>query len=95
MQHIEQSFWGQLQVLQEEIVCNYVKRREKEKSIDFYEITFDTIYSMLEVIDGYRGSDLGISLVDKKSGQIINQDRFLHDRCGEYLRYKGTDSINQ
>lgn len=92
MQHIEENFWRQLQVLQEEIVCSYVSRSGKDKSVDFYEITFDTIYSMLEMIDGYRGNNLGISLVDKESGQIINQDRFLHDRCEEYLCYKRTDS---
>ena len=95
MQHIEESFWRQLQILQDEIVCSYVSRLEKEKSVDYYEITFDTIYFMLEMIDGYRGSNLGICLVDKESGQIINQDRFLHDRCEKYLRCKKEESTTR
>ena len=87
MQHIEEAFWKQLQILQEEIVGRYACQLESGVPADLYGITFDTICSMLELIDGYKGSNCsGISLVDKESRQVINQDRFLHDRCGQYLR---------
>lgn len=86
MRHIEEVFWKQLQILQEEIVCRHTGQLEKGIPTDLYEITFDTISSMLELIDGYRESHRqGISLVDKESGQTINPDRFLHDRCEKYL----------
>lgn len=85
VQLVEENFWGNLKIIQEEIVCSYSSQLEKGISLDLYEITFDTIYSILELIDGYRGNSLGISLVDKESGQVINQDRFLHDRCEKYL----------
>lgn len=89
MQYTEEIFWRKLQILQEEVVCQYACQLENGAPIDLYEITFDTICSILELIDGYKGSNcLGISLVDKESGQVINQDRFLHDRCEQYLRYQ-------
>lgn len=95
MQYIEETFWRQLRILQEEIVCNYVSRIEDGVSVDLYEITFDTLYSMLELIDGYRGSGSGFSLVDRKSGQVVNQDRFMHDRCEKYLCDKNSDHATQ
>lgn len=89
MQQVEEVFWSQLHSIQEEVVRQYLNQFERGEPADLYGVTYDTIYSLLELIDGYRESyRLGISLVDKESGEIINPDRFLHDQCEQYLRYQ-------
>jgi len=53
-----------------------------------YSVSYEAIYRVLELIDGYAPAELRVDLVDKDTGISICENIELHDKCVDYLRTK-------
>lgn len=51
------------------------------------DVTYETIYSLMELIDGLVNSNIRGEIISVPSGKIINTNENLHDYCEEYLNY--------
>lgn len=49
------------------------------------DVTYETIYGIMELLDGYKNNDLRGEIVDKSNGVIVNSNLDLHNYCEEYL----------
>ena len=63
-----------------------------ETSLDetLYDVTFETIVGVMELLNGYRGGDLGkVSVVCKRDGERLKEetDVELHDEGREIYAY--------
>ena len=50
------------------------------------DVTYDVIYMICEMIDGYRNDLIKYNIVNVKNDNVINDKIALHDWCEEYLR---------
>ena len=51
------------------------------------DTTYETIYALLELIDGYGPDKNKYDLINANNGVIINKDVNLHDKCEDYLKF--------
>lgn len=49
------------------------------------DVTYETIYVIMELLDGYKNSNLRGEVINKATGCSINSNIELHDYCEEYL----------
>ena len=49
-----------------------------------FNVSYDTVVLMMELLDGYRNMILELS--DKDSGEILNKDIQLHDGVVDFLK---------
>ncbi len=67
-----------------------VAKNDYDKGMDIEEVlnsvTYDTIYSIMEMIDGYSYGDLKIDLVERGTNRSIKEGCELHDTCYDYLK---------
>lgn len=49
------------------------------------ELIEEVIYSILEMLDGYKGLNFDIDIIDKKTGESIIKDIQMHDRFRDFL----------
>ncbi|MDL2302375.1 hypothetical protein LJC58_08470 [Lachnospiraceae bacterium OttesenSCG-928-D06] len=89
MKDIQNDFFKALADIQEVTVqialCNKEKYKDTEDML--YEITYDTIYGVMELIDGYANENLKLDIVDRESKESIREGIELHDTCADYLKY--------
>ncbi len=52
----------------------------------FNELTYETIYYVMEMIDGYTSSEVKIDLVDRETNTSLREGCELHDLCSKYLK---------
>lgn len=53
-----------------------------------YNVTYETIYSILELFDGYTKESIKLEIVDKVSGELISNGIQLHDICVNFINYE-------
>lgn len=91
MKDVENEFleaMGEIQRVAVNIMlCNLEKYSRIEDVLN--DITYDVIYRIMELIDGYNEKGLQLDIIDKNTLNIIGNNRELHDMCVEYL--KSTD----
>lgn len=80
-------FFENLQDIQEQaVIANMPKGLENPKIRDYlYGATYDALYKMCEMIDGYLTDELKLALIDKESGLSLREGIELHDECSFYL----------
>lgn len=49
------------------------------------DVTYETIYGIMELLDGYKNNDLRGEVIDNLTGCSINSDIELHNYCEDYL----------
>ena len=49
-------------------------------------VTYETIYRVCEMIDGYGHNSTKYKLVNTQNGNVLNEKLELHDQCADYLR---------
>lgn len=54
------------------------------------DITYDVIYMICEMIDGYRNNLIKYNVVNVNNNNVVNDRIELHDWCEEYLRCTDT-----
>jgi hypothetical protein len=78
-------FFSQLQEIQEQIIASKDNFQEDEIE-NAYNLTYETIYKVLELIDGYTTDEIKLDLIDKLSGNPIKSNIQLHDQCALFLK---------
>lgn len=51
------------------------------------DATYETIYRIMELIDGYGNEDIKYDICNSISGKSVNKNDELHDLCEQYLQY--------
>jgi hypothetical protein len=88
MHLIQKEFFKTLKSIQEEIVYSSLSSYKNEVANDdfLFSVTYDTIYKIMELIDGYYAPNLKLDLIDNNSGKSLKADIELHDSCASYLK---------
>lgn len=84
----QEVFWEKIKRLQDEILCIYSLKlsRYDTKEDLLKDVTYDTIYSLMELLDGFRNENIRGNVIFLSSGKSINSEHDpLHNYCENYL----------
>jgi hypothetical protein len=56
-----------------------------------YDVTYDTICNIMELVDGYKKESLQLDLVLIKSKESLRTGIELHDTCVDYLKCENNE----
>ena len=89
---IQNEFFSVLKDIQDNAVCSSLNDYNKGDDIEdlLYDVTYETIYRIMEMIDGYSycNLDLELDLIDRKSNESLRAGIELHDTCANYIKYE-------
>lgn len=88
MQEEQKEFWSEIQKIQENVVKISLVKASKYDDVEMLlnDVTYETICSVMELIDGCKNKNLYGKIISKRTGHEINSDINLHDSCEEYLK---------
>ena len=78
------KFLKELEIIQEQAVNMNISQTNITKEELLYNVSYDTLVLMMELLDGYRNMVLELS--DKDSKEILNKDIQLHDGVVDFLK---------
>lgn len=83
----QKKFFKELNKIQQMVIGVTLSKTEKYTNIEdmLNDVTYETIYRLMELLDGYRSNDIRCEIVNIISGNRINYGIELHDYCEEYL----------
>lgn len=90
----QKRFFEYLSYIQESSVQKCMAEHhltDTETESILYDVTFETITSVLEMLDGYSGfSSNRLDIVDTVTGEMLNENPTieLHDHNEDHLRYE-------
>lgn len=81
-------FYEELRKIQDFAIGTSLCRQNKYENIEdmLEDITYDVIYMICEMIDGYRHNLIKYKIVNIKNDKVVNDKIELHDWCEGYLR---------
>ena len=81
-------FWEEIQKIQDYVINISLSKMSKYDDVEklLKDVTYETIYGMMELLDGHKTSDLRGEIIDKSTGFSINTNIELHNYCEEYLK---------
>ena len=82
------AFFNELKNIQELVINISFSNSEKYESREdiIKDVTYEVIYRIMELLDGYRSNSIKYSVVNTKTGETINEDIEMHDLCEEFLK---------
>lgn len=87
---LQKDFFNALNEIQEEAVsiafCNYKDGDDIENLL--YDVTYNTIYSVMELIDGYVKDNLELDIIDRKNKESLRKGIEFHDTCASFIKYE-------
>ncbi len=83
----QKVFFNELKDIQDVAVnVSLSKINSYQKTEDMLnDVTSEVIYRVMELLDGYRNLAIKCNLVNRKTGNILNENIELHDVCVEFL----------
>jgi len=51
-----------------------------------YDVTYDTIFKIMELFDGYTKNDLQLDIIEKRSKKSLKENIQLHDVCVDFIK---------
>ena len=87
MKSEQDLFWEEVQKIQYSVVNVFLLKMSKynDMSMLLNDVTYETIYNLMELIDGLRNINIKGEILSLSSGNRINSNICLHDCCEEYL----------
>lgn len=84
----QKLFYLELRKIQDLAIDISLCKQDKYNKIEdmLEDITYDILYHVCEMIDGYRNDLIKYNISNLKSNKIVNEDIALHDWCEEFLR---------
>ena len=82
------EFFTALNEIQETVINIALCSKRDDIEDVLYDVTYETIYSILELFDGYTKDSIKMDIIDVENGEIINEGLQLHDVCVNYIKYK-------
>lgn len=88
LNYSQELFFKSLQEIQEEVVQITLTKYSSCENLErvLYDVTYDTIYSIMELLDGYTKENLQLDLIEKDSKKSLKENIQLHDVCIEFIR---------
>ena len=78
------KFFKELEIIQEQAVSMNISQSNLTKEELLFNVSYDTVVLMMELLDGYRNMVLELS--DKESREVLNKDIQLHDGVVDFLK---------
>lgn len=80
-------FFNELRNIQDFVIDISLSDFEKyEKREDMLkDITYEVIYRIMELLDGYGNDLVKCDIINIKTGNIINKDIEMHDMCATFI----------
>lgn len=83
----QELFFNALHEIQEEVVQTALSKCSYENAERvLYDVTFDTIYSIMELIDGYTKDSLQLDIIEMESKKSLKENIQLHDVCVDFIK---------
>ena len=83
----QELFFNILHEIQEEVVQTALSEFSCENAEKLlYDVTYDTIYSIMELFDGYTNDNLQLDIIEKNSKKSLKENLQLHDVCIDYIK---------
>ena len=77
-------FFQELKIIQEQAVNVNIYQSNLTKEELLFNVSYDTLVLMMELLDGYRNMNLELS--DKESKEVLNKNIQLHDGVTDFLK---------
>ena len=77
-------FFQELKIIQEQAVNMNIHQSDLTKEELLFNVSYDTLILMMELLDGYRNMNLELS--DKDSKEVLNWNIQLHDGLVDFLK---------
>ena len=77
-------FFQELKMIQEQVVNMNIHQSDLTKEELLFNVSYDTLVLMMELLDGYRNMNLELS--DKESKEVLNENIQLHDGVVDFLK---------
>lgn len=80
-------FWEEVKKIQDYVVNVSLAKISQYGNMEnlLNDVTYETIYGIMELLDGHKNSDIWGKVIDKHTGSSINTNIELHNYCEEYL----------
>ena len=87
----QELFWKEIKQIQDFVVNVSLSKVSKYNDVSMLlnDVTYETIYKLMELIDGLRNNNIRGEIISLPSGNSINSNIELHDYCEEYLKHSG------
>lgn len=85
----QEIFWKEIKKIQTSVVdVSLLKYKQYGNNIEMLlnDVTYETIYKIMELFDGFRNESLRYEIVNKVNGISVNKNTGLHDCCEEHLK---------
>lgn len=82
------EFFTALKEIQDTVVNVSLCNKSDDIENMLYNATYETIYSILELFDGYTKESIKMEIVDIESGESISNGIQLHDVCVNFINYE-------
>lgn len=83
----QELFFNTLQEVQEEVVQTALSKSSCENAERLlYDVTYDIIYRIMELIDGYTKDTLQLDIIEKVSKRSLKENIELDDVCVDYIK---------
>lgn len=88
MEQKQDIFWKEIQKIQDFVVNVSLSKISKYDDMEklLNDVTYETIYGIMELLDGHKNNDLRGEIINKLTGSIINSNIEFHNYCEEYLK---------
>ena len=77
-------FFQELKIIQEQAVNMNIYQSNLTKEELLFNVSYDTLVLMMELLDGYRNMNLELS--DKENKEVLNKNIQLHDGVVDFLK---------
>ena len=84
-----EKFLKELFEIQDFIINTMIAQRNKYNSFEevIKDTSYETIYRVLELLDGYGINNTQYEIKDLNTGELVNKEKSLHDRCEDILMH--------
>lgn len=86
---IQELFFNTLHEIQEEVVQIALSKSNctcENIEMLLYDVTYETIYNVMELFDGYTKENLQLDIIEKGSNKSLKENIQLHDVCVEFIK---------
>lgn len=83
----QELFWKEIKKIQDYVVNISLSKISKYEDMEMLlkDVTYETIYALMELLDGHKNTALRGEIVNILTGCSINSNTELHNYCEEYL----------
>ena len=87
MKQQQELFWKEVRKIQDYVVNITLSKMSEYDDMEklLNDVTYETIYGIMELLDGHKINDLRGEVIDNLTGCSINSDIELHNYCEDYL----------